>query len=140
MRKEYDFSKGVRWSTVMARRSRKSSSARSGGGVADRTDDPPLTSSQMREIRRRVADLNNPVRYILASRMTPRFILYYDVTDGTYVLNNPQEATLFKRRDAAESVKRVLGGRMRVVTCKTKRLNGRRVLILPDAFRPKKRS
>ena len=140
MRKEYDFSKGVRWSSVMATRSRKSSSTKRAGVVAARTVDPPLTSSQMREIRRRVADLDNPVRFILASRMTPRFILFYDVTDGTYVLNNPQGATLFKRRDEAESVKRVLGGRLRVITCRTKRLNGRRVPILPKAYLPKKRT
>ncbi len=139
MRKEYDFSKGVRWSTVMAKRSRKSDSSRRAGAVGGRIGDPPLTSSQTREIRRRVADLDNPVRYILASRLAPRFTLYYEVSDGTYALNNPHEATLFKRRDAAESVMRVLGGRIRVITCKTRRLNGRRVPILPSTFRTKRR-
>ena len=107
MRKEYDSSKGTRWSSFVARRSGKPDSAGTAGAVAGPTGDPPLTSSSKREIRRRMADLDDPVRYVLASRMSPRFILFCDASDGTYVLNNPQGATLFKRRDAAESVKRV---------------------------------
>jgi hypothetical protein len=128
MRKEYDFSKAVRVSAVLRRRQRGVASGRGhergAGGV-------PLTAAQLREIKRRAADLDDPVRYLLASQMTPRFVLYYNVSDDTYVLNEPKLATLFKRRKAAESVKRLLGGRIRIIRCTTKHRNGQRVPVLP---------
>jgi len=131
MRKEYDFSKAVRASAVLGRRRRKVASGRGAERVAAAADDFPLTAAQVREIKRRAADLDDPVRYLLASRMTPRFVLYYNVSDDTYVLNEPAMATLFKRRKTAESVKRLLGGRIRVIRCTTKHRNGQRVPVLP---------
>lgn len=138
MRKEYDFSKAVRASAVLGARSRRSSSGKRTGQVAGTADDPPLTPAQIHEIKRRVANLDDPVRYLLASRMTPRFVLYYDLSDDTYVLNDPRRATLFKRREAAESVRRLLGGRVRVIRCTTKHRNGHRVPVLPTSPRGRK--
>lgn len=105
---------------------------------ADAGDDSPLTAMQIRVIERRAADLADPVRYLLASRMTPRFVLYYNVSDDTYVLNEPASATLFKRRKAAESVKRLLSGRIHVIRCTTNYRNGQRVPLLPRQSRGKK--
>lgn len=130
MRKEYDFSKASRAPAVLRRRRRR---------LAERleaeADDSPLTAAEIREIKRRVADRDDPVRYLLASQMTSRFVLYYNVSDDTYVLNEPKLATLFKRRKTAESVKRLLGGRIRIIRCTTKRRNGQRVPVLPKASR-----
>ena len=129
MRKEYDFSKAVRLSEVLARRRRKRRQATQGATPA--ADDEPLSATLAREIRRRAADLDDPVRYLLASQVTPRFVLYYNVTDDAYVLNDPKGATLFKRRKAAHSVKRLLGGRIRVIQCITRKRNGQRIPVLP---------
>lgn len=102
-------------------------------------DDCPLTAVQIREIRRRAADRDDPIRYLLASQVTPRFVLYYNVSDDTYVLNEPKLATLFKRRKTAESVQRLLGGRMRIIRCTTKHRDGRRVPVLPRLPRTSRR-
>ena len=138
MRKEYDFSKGIRASTVFGPRSRRSRSQERRGWVTGVAREARMTPMQVREINRRVADLDDPVRYLLASRMTPRFVLYYDLSDDTYILNDPQQATLFKRREVAESVRRLLGGRIKVIRCITKRRNGRRVPVLPKLRRGRK--
>ena len=135
MRKEYDFSKAVRASAVLRRQRRGVASGRGAERLAAVAGDPPLTAAQIREIKHRAADLDDPVRYLLASQMTPRFVLYYNVSDDTYVLNEPKLATLFKRRKTAESVKRLLGGRIRVIRCTTKHRNGQRVPLLPRLSR-----
>ncbi|MHC4431856.1 MAG: hypothetical protein ACYTBS_08455 [Planctomycetota bacterium] len=89
-----------------------------------------LTPAQIREIKRRLADADDPIRYLLVSQMGPRFSLYYNVSDDTYVMNDPSAATLFKRRKVAESVKETLGRRIRVVRCRTRRRHGARVPVL----------
>jgi len=113
------------------------------GSGPDKPDHWPLTPAQIREIDRRVADLDNPVRYLLVSRMGTRFAFYYNVSDDLYAMNDPGGATLFKRRKAAESVKRTLGrgGRgIQLVECRTRQRNGARVpIISPVDKRPKKR-
>jgi hypothetical protein len=113
------------------------------GSGPDKPDDWPLTPAQIREIDRRVADLDNPVRYLLVSRIGTRFAFYYNISDDLYAMNDPGGATLFKRRKAAESVKRTLGrgGRgIQLVECRTTQRNGARVPVLSSADkRPKKR-
>ena len=92
--------------------------------------DDELTPAQIRELRRRVADLDDDARYLLVSEMAPRFAPYYDVANDVYVLNDPRRATLFKRRKAAVAVKALLGGSVRIVHCKSKRVKGVRIPIL----------
>ena len=133
MRKEYDFSKAVRASAVLRRRQQRVAHR-----LADVADDSPLTAAQIREIERRAADLDDPIRYLLASQMSPRFVLYYNVSDDTYVLNEPKLATLFKRRKTAESVKRLLGGGIRIIRCTTKHRNGQRIPVIPRLTRRRK--
>jgi len=131
MRRDGSISKSVRLSERLEERSRMVAAGKRSVRRADGVDDFPLTPAQVRELKRRVADLDDPLRYVLASRMTPRFVLYYNVSDDTYALNDPKGATLFKRRSVAEGVKRLLGGRVRVFACTTRKRNGQRVPLLP---------
>ena len=106
----------------------------------DEAADWPLTAAQTREIKRRVADLDDPIRYLLVSRVGPRFSLYYNVSDDLYAMNDPTGATLFKRRKAAESVKRTLGRGVDILECQTRKRKGVRVPVRTSFDkRPRKR-
>jgi hypothetical protein len=72
-------------------------------------DDPQLSPEWIRELKRRVKDSRDPVRYMLVSEFSRKFVLYYDVSTHTFAMNNPSRGTLFKRREVAESVKDHLG-------------------------------
>ena len=72
-------------------------------------EDHRLSPEWIRELKRRVKDSRDPVRYMLVSEFSRKFILYYDVTSDTYVMNDASRGTLFKRREVAESVKAYLG-------------------------------
>jgi hypothetical protein len=75
----------------------------------DVEDDHQLSPEWIREIKRRVKDSRDPVRYMLVSEFSRKFILYYDVSTDTFAMNIPSRGTLFKRREVAESVKDHLG-------------------------------
>lgn len=106
--------------TAAARRARRDSSALDGR----------LTRAQVRELRRRMADLDDATRYILVSHVGPRFALYYNVSEDMYAMNDPKDATVFKRRRAAVAIKKLLGGAIRIVRCESKRDGGVRVPVL----------
>ena len=72
-------------------------------------DEVKVSPAWVREINRRVRDSENPVRYMLTSEFGRKFILYYDVSRDAFVMNDPSGGTLFKRREAAENVGRLLG-------------------------------
>ncbi|MBI3634960.1 MAG: hypothetical protein HY216_01920 [Candidatus Rokubacteria bacterium] len=130
MRKEYDFSEGVpRRARAHPPEQRGAASSMATYREANSVDNE-LTPAQIRELRRRAADLDDVTRYLLVSQMTPRFALYYNVSDDVYVMNDPRGATLFKRHKTALAVKALLGGSMRILRCKSKRLNGVRVPML----------
>lgn len=57
-----------------------------------------LSKPQVRELRRRVRDLEDRTRYLLVSVFTPRMALYYNVSNDTFGMNNPSLGTLFKQR------------------------------------------
>jgi len=127
VRKEYDFSEGVRGrARVRSPKQRGAASRMAKSRQSDSIDDE-LTPSQIRELRRRMADLDDVTRYLLVSQMGPRFALYYNVSDDVYAMNNPRGATLFKRLKAALAVKALLGGSIRILRCKSRRVNGVRV-------------
>jgi hypothetical protein len=93
-------------------RNKRVSSARISGRIApkeDVDDDPQLSPEWIRELKRRVKDSRDPVRYVLVSEFSRKFILYYDVSTDTFAMNIPSRGTLFKRREIAESVKDHLG-------------------------------
>ena len=113
-------------------RPRPSATAR--GALRSQGNDEPsdeLTLVQMRELRRRLVDMDDPTRFLLVSRIAPRFDLYYQVSDDVYVMNDPTGATLFKRRVAALALKRILGPGVQLLRCSSRMKGGRRVPILP---------
>ena len=94
------------------------SSARISGRIAPKEnvdDDAQLSPEWIRELKRLVKDSRDPVRYVLVSEFSRKFILYYDVASDTYAMNDASRGTLFKRREAAESVKGLLGKGVAIV-------------------------
>ena len=135
MRKEYDFSRGVRGRVrVRPPGERGAASDRTTYRESDAVDEE-LTPAQVQELRRRMADLDDATRYLLVSQMGPRFALYYSVSDDVYVMNDPRGATLFKRRKAALAVKALLGRSIRILRCKSKQVNGVQVPVLSTTRR-----
>lgn len=133
MKQEYDFSSGDRGRFSM-RGPRRHRASAVGRTLHDSwAVDEELRPAQIRELRRRMADLDDATRYILVSQMGPRFALYYNASEDVYVMNDPSGATLFKRRNAAVAIKKLLGGSIRVVRCKSKRDRGVRVPVLSAA-------
>jgi len=133
MRKEYDFSQALR--RPVSNGGQRRSPAEGAGETPHREDlhEEPLSRAQVRELRRRVADLDDPTRYLLVSRFGQRFALYYNVSDDVYSMNDPRGATLFKRRKVALAVKGLLGPRVQVIRCTTRRVKGTRVPVLGKA-------
>lgn len=74
-------------------------------------DDLELTRAQLNELERRVRDSRDPTRYLIISRPLKgsRFVLYYNVSDDVYAMDDPEGGTLFKRRKAAELIHKALG-------------------------------
>lgn len=131
MRKHYDFSKGTRGNPYAERLSRSRDQGES-------AEDFPLSQSQIKELERRIRDSDDRTRYFLASVMTPRFILYYNVAEDNYGMNDPDHAILFKRRPAAAAIQSLIGNRIKIIRCRVNRV-GRLVLSsLPPPF-PKRR-
>jgi len=137
MRKEYGFSGEVLGSVSGSGRIMKPRKVKAGRTISD--DDTPLTKAQIRELRREIADLKDPIRYLIVSEMGPRFALYYNVTDDLYGMNDLAYATLFKRRAAALAVRRLLGRGTRVIQCTTKRRKGLRVPVLQAKSRQRRK-
>lgn len=124
MSKRYEFSRHARRAGPVTRVGR-GRGARGAGRVAE--DEPPVTRAEMQELDRRVKDLHDRTRYVLLSALSPKFMLYYSVSEDTYGMNEPAHATLFKRRAAAIAIRRMLGGGVEVVRCRVDR-RGRLVL------------
>jgi hypothetical protein len=121
---------------------RKTAAKRSrAAGAAGERD---LTAAERRELDRQIKDLDDPVRYLLASGLVPGFTLYYVLSDDTYVLNDPRGATLFKRREAAVQIRDLLRPGVAVVPCRVDRhgrlvlksLAGRKIGRSPIVLRP----
>jgi hypothetical protein len=64
---------------------------------------------------------------MLVSSLGPRFTLYYEVSTDNYAMNDPAQATLFKRRQAAVAVQGTLDSGVAVVRC---RVDARDALLL----------
>ena len=111
-----------------SRKIRSGSSGKSGGRIPRVASKPrrtaqgdePLSPELITELKRRLRDSRDPVRYMLVSEFSRRFILFYDVSSDTYAMNEPGRGTLFKRREAAENVKKLLGSNVTVVKFTTK--------------------
>jgi hypothetical protein len=64
---------------------------RKGSALAD--DDAPLSPEWIKEIKRRVRDSRDPVRYMLVSEFSRKLILYFDVGKHTFAMNDPSRGT-----------------------------------------------
>jgi hypothetical protein len=102
------------------RSSDKQRRSTSGGGTTG-GEAWELSKSQVRELRRRVCDLEDRTRYLLVSVFTSRMALYYNVSNDTFGMNDPSLGTLFKRRAAAVAIQRVLRTGIQVVKCRADR-------------------
>src|SRR5207247_568081 len=107
------------------------------GGKSVAEDDAPLTRTQRQELYQLVKDSHDRTRYLLISPFSPRFALYYNVSEDTYGWNEPANATLFKRRVAALAVKRLLGRGVKIMQCRVDRRG--RLVLNSVAVRTKRR-
>jgi len=57
---------------------------------------------------------------MLVSEFSRRFILHHNVSDDVFAMNNVHGGTLFKQREAAERVKKLLGKGVSIVKYTTK--------------------
>ena len=102
-------------------------------GAAEETANSELTPSQLEELKRRIKEMDDPKRFFLASVFTPSFVLYYNVADDVFVMNNPAHATVFKRQAVAEAVRRNLGEK--IVLLEARKKKGGEVKLLPGVVR-----
>ena len=67
--------------------------------------DLELTQDQIRELKRRIKDLENPVRYVIYSEIIPngRWRLFLNISDDTWC-DDINTATLFKREYIGKAV------------------------------------
>ncbi len=85
-----------------------------------------MTRAEVRELERRVKDLEDRTRYLLVSQIGTKVVLYYNVSEDTYSWDDPKDATLFKRREAALKIQSMLGTKIKIVKC---RVNKRGQLV-----------
>ena len=53
--------------------------------------------------------MNDPIRYVIVSAFSRRFLLYYDASSDSLPANEVASATLFKRLAVAQAVMGALG-------------------------------
>jgi hypothetical protein len=78
----------------------------------------PLSRTEERELKRRLDDVRDRTRYILISNLLPGYTMFYNVSEDTFTLNDPQYATIFKRRPTPRMIKDILGERGEAVKCR----------------------
>jgi len=126
-------------------RSPRTSGAKSAHLSTSGESDEPVSPAFLRELKRRLKDARDPTRYVIVSAFGPRFLLYYNVADGAYPLNNLAHATLFKRLAEARAVMACLGDGHAVMTVRqtkdghVKRLTPLRALLLETDRRRRRR-
>lgn len=101
----------------------------------DSAEPAPLTRTQIRELNRRVRDSMDRTRYLLATVLTRRHALFYNISDDVFAMDDPTRGTLFKRREAAMAVKALLTGRAQILQCRVTS-QGRLVLRSVPKVRP----
>jgi hypothetical protein len=99
---------------------------------APRETDDELSPEFKRELRRRIADMNDPVRYAVFSDIggLGRWRLWLDVSDGVYGMTLDQ-ATLFKKKDVAQAAAKAYsaGKKNRLHIAKITTKNGKRRVL-----------
>jgi|GEM_PF-4462818 len=123
MRKQHDSGKTLPPRSRLERQSKRWASTQ----VPTGDEVEPLTRAQRQVLNRRLRDSRDPTRYLVASVPAPHFILYYNVSDDTFAVNNPRAGTLFKSKVIAEAVRRPLGRHQTLLTCQVRK-NGQLIL------------
>jgi hypothetical protein len=74
--------------------------------------DEDLSPAEIRELKSRIDDFHNPVRYVIYSDLLPngRWRLFLNASDDTFC-DQLDTATLFKREHAAQAVARACSER-----------------------------
>lgn len=83
-----------------------------GSSKANGREYPPVL---IRKLRMRAKDLKDPTRFVIARQFLRNFVLYYNVSNDTYAMNDISGATLFKRKPAAEAIGELLGTKARLL-------------------------
>ncbi|HEX3528962.1 MAG TPA: hypothetical protein VH988_18035 [Thermoanaerobaculia bacterium] len=81
--------------------------------------------------------MDDPRRFVLASEFLPSFVLYYDVSDNVYVMNDLSAATVFKKKKAAKAIEALLGKGVRIIEYR-KLKSGKLKRVTPVRGRKKK--
>lgn len=81
-----------------------------------------------------MADVRDRTRYLLVSHFGPGFTLYYDLSDGMFPMNDPASGTLFKRRNQAVAVQKLLGEGITLVRCRADTKGNLVVSSLPSRY------
>jgi hypothetical protein len=81
-------------------------------------EDEPLTAAERRALARHLKDTEDRSRFVLVSVSLPGFSLYYRVQDDAWSFDDPSQATLFKRRAAAQAIKALLRPGVHIVPCR----------------------
>jgi hypothetical protein len=68
-------------------------------------------------LNRQLRDSKDRTRYLLATALTAKHALFYDVAEDTFVMDNPALGTLFKHRPAAEAIRALLRSRVQIIRC-----------------------
>jgi len=96
-------------------------------------DEEELSPEFRRELRRRIADARNPIRYVVYSAIPPgsHWRLFLNVSEDSYCLNNIDDATMFKREHVARAVALVYsnGKRRDLLIAKITTRNGKRKIV-----------
>lgn len=66
-----------------------------------------------------IAELNDPVRYVIVAVFSRKFCMYYFPSDGCFMMNAITPACLFKHKAEAQAVAKLLEGRRGKKTPKT---------------------
>lgn len=103
-------------------------------------DEEEISPELRRELKKRLADVHNPVRYVAFSDITGdgRWRLWLDVSSDGYGMSLDQ-ATLFKREHVARAVAKAYSeGRNDLLIAKITTKNGKRKVLKYD--KPKHRT
>lgn len=97
-----------------------------------------ISAAALVRLRQAMADFKETRRFVIVRRVIPGYLMYYNVSDHGFVLNNPAAGTLFLKRDAAEAVAALLHPGVRVLRCRTRVVKGVRVPIVRGKTRSPK--
>jgi hypothetical protein len=95
------------------------SEAPAGRSLPDPEDVPePLSNREIRILERRLDDSRDRTRYLLISRIAPGHTMYFNISEDSFSLNDPLDATIFKRRPTARVIRSLVGKDGEAVKCR----------------------